>query len=85
MLAVTYKKDAAKALMRMPAQARQRMVAELRAIAVDPRNYRGDWKPLAGSPFWRLRGGRYRAGCDIQGGTLGWLVLKGGRRGGVSK
>ena len=85
MLAVTYKKDAAKALMRMPAQARQRMVAELRAIAVDPRNYRGDWKPLAGSPFWRLRVGSYRAVCDIQGDTLVLLVLKVGPRGDVYK
>ena len=85
MLAVTYKKDAAKALMRMPAQARQRMVAELRAIAVDPRNYRGDWKPLAGSPFWRLRGGSYRAVCDIQGDTLVVLGLKVGPRGDVYK
>jgi mRNA interferase RelE/StbE len=84
-LTVIYKKDALKALMKVQAQVRQRMVSELNAIAADPRGYRGDWKPLTGSPFWRLRVGSYRAVCDIQGDTLVLLVLKVGPRGDVYK
>jgi mRNA interferase RelE/StbE len=85
MHAIAYTKAANKALGKMPADYRRRIMDELKGIALDPAAYRGDWKRLSGSPFWRLRVGRYRAICDVRGGELMLLVLKVGVRGDVYK
>ena len=45
----------------------------------------GDWGPLSGSPYWRLRIGDYRAICAIEKDELVLLVLKVGPRGGIYK
>ena len=52
------------------------MQEALKKIAACPDNATGDWKPLSGSPYWRLRVGRYRAICDLQDGKLLLLVVK---------
>ncbi len=55
------------------------MIQELEQIAADPSRYRGDWKRLAGSGYWRLRVGRYRAICDVRDDELVVLVHTGPR------
>ena len=60
MLALRFAKSAARGLARMPQGIARRMLGELKTIAADPAAYRGDWKPLQGSPFWRLRVGDWR-------------------------
>lgn len=66
-------------------KARQRIRRELQVIANGPEAYQGDWKRLQGSPYWRLRVGRYRAICAIEADELVILVLKIGARGDVYK
>ncbi len=69
----------------MPRGQAQKMQEALEAIAQDPNNYPGDWKPLRGEPYWRLRQGGYRAICSVESGQLTILVLKVGSRGDVYK
>lgn len=85
MYQLSYKKQALKALAKMPTGVRSRMECELKTVAADPASYRGDWKPLTGSPYWRLRAGAWRAVCDRQAGRLVLLVVKIGSRGDVYK
>jgi mRNA interferase RelE/StbE len=85
MFTVRYSKTAAKALAKMPKKAAGAIQAELTKVAANPATYRGDWKPLQGSSFWRLRQGRYRAICEVRGDQLLILVLKVGSRGDVYK
>lgn len=85
MYQVVYKKSATKGLLKMPGKMQTRMVRALKKVAVDPRDYQGDWKRLKGSPYWRLRVGSYRAICDIQEKKLVLLALKIGPRGDVYK
>ncbi len=85
MLELVYRKAALKALARMPKGVRGRMIAALRSIARNPAGYRGDWKPLAGSEYWRLRIGGYRAICEVREDRLLLLVLKTGPRGDIYK
>jgi len=69
----------------MPRKTAARMVDELEQIADDPMNYSGDWKKLAGSSYWRLRVGQYRAICDLRDDNLVLLVVNTGPRGDVYK
>lgn len=69
----------------MPKKIAGSMQAELTKIATSPATYRGDWKRLQGSPFWRLRSGSYRAICEVRDKELLMLVLKVGSRGDVYK
>ena len=85
MYQVVYKRAATKGLLKLPTGTRTRMVKVLKEIAADPRSYEGDWKPLKGTSYWRLRIGRYRAICTIQEEKLLMLVLKIGPRGDVYK
>lgn len=85
MFTLRYAKTAAKALAKMPKKASLSMHAELMQIAVNPAAYRGDWKPLQGSPYWRLRVGSYRAICEVREKELLILVVKIGSRGDVYK
>jgi mRNA interferase RelE/StbE len=85
MLELRYAKPALKALLKMPTGIAQRMRGELQAIAADPTTYRGDWKPLQGSDYWRLRVGDWRAVCEIRNGELVLLVVKIALRGDVYK
>ena len=85
MLALQYKKPALKTLLRMPATSARRIREELLLIAASPVDYQGDWKPLQGSSFWRLRVGGWRAICEIREQELVLLVLKIGPRGDIYK
>ena len=85
MLEVRYQKPALKRLLKLPEAVRQRLREKLFRIATDPAGYRGDWRPLKGSPFWRLRVGEWRAICEVRSGELVLLVLKIGPRGDVYK
>ncbi len=85
MFALRFAKPALKTLLKMPAGIARRMRAELETIAADPTTYRGDWKPLAGSEFWRLRVGDWRAICELRDGELILLVLKIAPRGDAYK
>ena len=85
MYSLKYKKSALKALKKAPRPVAERIMSELEAIALDPDNYRGDWKPMKGKPYWRLRQGGYRAICSFDNGELILLVLKVGARGDVYK
>lgn len=78
-------KSALKALLKMPAAIAKRMRTELERVAINPDTYRGDWKPLQGSAFWRLRIGEWRAICDLRDGELMLLVLKIAPRGDAYK
>ena len=85
MYQLVYKKSATKGLRKLPAGTLARMVQALKDIAANPPGYAGDWKPLKGTSYWRLRIGRYRAICNIQGERLVMLVLKIGPGGDVYK
>jgi mRNA interferase RelE/StbE len=85
MFTLSYSKSAAKVLAKMPKKIAVSMHGELTKIALNPAAYRGDWKPLQGSLFWRLRSGSYRAICEVRDKQLLILVLKVGSRGDVYK
>jgi len=85
MFTLRFAKPAIKALLKMPAGIAKRMRAELDAVAADPATYRGDWKPLQGSHYWRLRVGDWRAICDVRDGELVLLVVKIAARGDAYK
>lgn len=85
MLTLRFAKPAIKVLLKMPTGIAKRMRAELDAVAADPAAYRGDWKPLQGSDFWRLRVGEWRAICDVRNGELILLVVKIAPRGDAYK
>ena len=85
MYELKYKKSALKSMLKLPVHMRSRIKTELVKVAVDPYSYQGDWGPLSGSPYWRLRVGGYRAICAIEKDELLLLVLKVGPRGGIYK
>lgn len=85
MFTVRYHKQAMKVLARMPHSVAADIMSELGLVAKNPSAYRGDWKPLAGAPFWRLRVGSWRAVCEFRNNELVLFVLKIGARGDVYK
>ncbi len=85
MFTLKYSKQAIKTKARMPKGIAAHIETELEAIASNPATYQGDWKPLQGSPFWRLRVGSYRAICQIIDDEVIIFVLKIGSRGDVYK
>ena len=82
---LTYKKSALKVMRKMPRSQAEKLQRALKTMAQDPYAYQGDWKPMKGEPYWRLRLGNYRAICSIDDGELVVLVLKVGPRGDVYK
>jgi mRNA interferase RelE/StbE len=85
MYTIKYSKQANKTKAKIPKGIAAHIEAELEAIAVNPVTYQGDWKPLHGTLFWRLRVGSYRAICQIINNELIVYVLKIGSRGDVYK
>ena len=85
MFTIRFSKQANKTKAKMPKDIAERMDAELESIAANPATYQGDWKPLEGSPFWRLRVGGWRAICEMINDELIIYVLKIGSRGDVYK
>ena len=85
MYILKYSKQANKTKAKMPKNIARHIETELESIAADPTIYQGDWKPLQGSPFWRLRVGGWRAICEIINDELIIYVLKIGSRGDIYK
>jgi mRNA interferase RelE/StbE len=85
MYKLMYHKQAIKILAKMPRNIADRMRSELVLLAGNPDGYEGDWKPLSGTPFWRLRVGGWRAICEIRDNKLILYVLKVGSRGDIYK
>jgi len=83
MFAIRYSKQAIKTKLKMPGDAADKIDVELEKIAKDPSDYKGDWKRLQGSPFWRLRAGSWRVICEIVKTELIIYILKIGSRGDV--
>ena len=85
MFAIKYSKQALKIKAKMLRDIAKRIDAELESIAASPAKYEGGWKPLQGSPFWRLRVGDWRVICEIVKNKLIIYVLKIGSRGDMYK
>ena len=85
MYSLKYSKQALKTKVKMPKGIAERIDAEFELLACDPAKYQGDWKPLQGTPFWRLRVGSWRAVCEIINNELIIYILKIGSRGDVYK
>jgi mRNA interferase RelE/StbE len=85
MFTLRYHKQALKVLVKMPRDIAVRIQTELAAISGNPSTYQGDWKPLSGTPFWRLRVGDWRAICEFRDNELILFVLKIGSRGDIYK
>ena len=85
MFAIKYSKQSLKVKAKMPKDIAEKIDDELDSIATDPAKYEGDWKPLQGSPFWRLRVGGWRVICRIIKKELIIYVLKIGTRGDIYK
>jgi len=85
MFTLRFAKSAEKAIARMPRGIAGRMLRELKSVAANPAAYRGDWKSLQGSGFWRLRVSDWRAICDVRNGELILLVVKVAPRGDAYK
>jgi mRNA interferase RelE/StbE len=80
---LAYHKQAVKILAKMPRGVADRVRSELSQIAENPELYGGDWKPLSGTNFWRLRVGSWRAICEVRDDLLILYVLKVGSRGDI--
>jgi mRNA interferase RelE/StbE len=85
MYMISCRNSAIKALHQAPLGTSQRLVAQLERIAQDPAAFRGDWKPLTGTPYWRLRVGGWRAVCELRNAELRLLVIEFGPRGDIYK
>ena len=85
MHSIRYSKQALKIKAKMPKAIAERIDAELEAIAVNHSLYQGDWKPLQGLPYWRLRVGSWRVICEMVDDELIIYVIKIGARGDVYK
>ena len=83
MYTLAYHKQAIKTLAKMPRNSADRVRSELLVLAGNPERYRGDWKPLSGTPFGRLRVGGWRAICELRETELIVYVLKVGSRGDI--
>jgi len=85
MFNLRYHKQALKILLKMPRGIANQIRTELTAISDNPSTYQGDWKPLSGTQFWRLRVGGWRAICEFRDNELILFVLKIGSRGDIYK
>jgi mRNA interferase RelE/StbE len=85
MFQIRYSKQAVKTRLKMPEGIAGKIDAELENIANNPTGYKGDWKRLQGTPFWRLRIGNWRIICEVIKKELMVYVLKIGSRGDVYK
>lgn len=80
MYKLRYSKQALKMKLKMPRGIAAKISTELSVLAANPASYRGDWKPLHGTDFWRLRVGGWRAICELRDDQLVILVIKIGSR-----
>jgi mRNA interferase RelE/StbE len=82
---IRYKKAALKALARLPADVRERILAALQRVAEHPDSDALDVKALQGRPGYRLRVGTWRVIYHRDDTELVVLVLEVGARGGIYK
>jgi len=85
MYQVSYKKQAIKALAKMPADARLRIALAVERLADDPDSDALDVKPLQGRTGYRLRVGKYRVIYHRDDAVLVILVVDVGPRGDIYK
>ncbi|MFZ5876539.1 MAG: type II toxin-antitoxin system RelE family toxin [Nitrospirota bacterium] len=85
MYRIVYRKEAARALLKMPRSTAQLIREKLERLAFDPMAPNPNVKPLKGEPAFRLRVGDCRVIYELQHGKLIVLVLRIGPRGGVSR
>ena len=85
MYTLKYSKQANKIKAKMPKGIAAHLETELETIAINPQVYQGDWKPLYGTPFYRLRVGSWRVICQIINNELIIYILKIGSRGDIYK
>jgi mRNA interferase RelE/StbE len=78
-----YRKDAARALFKMPRSTAQLIREKLERLAQDPTAPNQNVTPLKGEPAFRLRVGDWRVIYELRYGELIVLVLRIGPRGGV--
>ncbi|WP_373054787.1 type II toxin-antitoxin system RelE family toxin [Thioalkalivibrio sp.] len=80
-----YRKAALKALMKLPADARQRIQEALRQLADDTETDKLDIKALQGRDGFRLRVGKWRVICHKDDNAMIILVVDAGSRGDIYK
>jgi mRNA interferase RelE/StbE len=72
-----------KALRKLPVNWQKRIVAKIRAIAVEPYSTHNNVKKLQGRDAYRLRVGDWRVVYELQDDILVMLVIEVGPRGGI--
>ena len=80
-----YRKAALKALMKLPAEARQRIQEALRQLADDTETDKLDIKALQGRDGFRLRVGKWRVIYHKDDNAIIILVVDAGSRGDIYK
>ncbi len=80
-----YRKAALKALMKLPAEARQRIQEALRQLADDTETDKLDIKALQGRDGFRLRVGKWRVIYHKDDNAMIILVVDAGSRGDIYK
>ncbi|MBI3608795.1 MAG: type II toxin-antitoxin system RelE/ParE family toxin [Nitrospirae bacterium] len=83
MYRIVYRKEAARALLKMPRNTALLIREKLEGLAQDPTGSNPNVKPLQGEHAFRLRVGNWRVIYELQRGELIVLVLRIGARGGV--
>ena len=82
---IEYSKQAQKTLVKIQQKIALSIIKELEKLAKSPKSYKGNWKKMKGSPFWRLRKGKWRVICELIETKLVIHVLKIGSRGDIYK
>jgi len=83
MFSVELTKAARKALIKLPRDEQQRIIAKLETLAENPRHDELDVKPMRGKRSWRLRVGQWRVIYDIHDDRRMVQVIRIGSRGEV--
>lgn len=81
MIKITYSKQAAKTLKRMPANTAKRIRAKIKACAEDPESQKNNVSKLQNRPGYKLRVGDWRVIFNRDGNVLAILAI--GPRGGI--
>jgi mRNA interferase RelE/StbE len=72
-----------KALAKIPATARRRIVAKIKEVAANPYASNNNLRKLQGREGYRLRIGRWRVIYELRNDRLAMLILEVGARGGI--
>ncbi len=80
MLEIAYTKTAQKALIKIDAKTRGKLIAKIEMVAAEPEKVFGFVTDLVGEDGFRIRQGDYRAICLIEDDQLVLQVIKVGHR-----